>query len=110
MRVLLGAFWLLCGTIVILLVGYYGHSTTDDPIAAWIVAFMYGTIATGGTFRACRSHSRLAHQQGMGRYWWSCMRRCSRSQPFEQSRRDRRPRGQDERCACSSSRQCERRP
>ena len=50
MRILLGAFWLICGSIVIALVGYYGHSTTDDPVAAWIVAFMYAAIATGGLF------------------------------------------------------------
>ncbi len=50
MRNALAIFGLICGGIVIGLVGRYGYKTTDDPSDALIVAFLFGAIACGGLF------------------------------------------------------------
>lgn len=50
MRNVVGGFGLLCGIIVIGLVGRYGFKTTDIDADAWIMAFLFAAIATGGLF------------------------------------------------------------
>jgi hypothetical protein len=50
MRNVVGAFGLICGVIVIGLVGRYGYKSTDAETDAWIVAFLFGAIAAGGLF------------------------------------------------------------
>src|SRR5262245_6449118 len=50
MRSAVGIFGLICGVIVIGLVGRYGFKSTDNETDAWIVAFLFGAIATGGLF------------------------------------------------------------
>src|SRR5262245_61889204 len=50
MRSAVGIFGLICGVIVIGLVGRYGFRSTDVEADAWIVAFLFGAIATGGLF------------------------------------------------------------
>jgi len=50
MRSAVGIFGLLCGLIVIGLVGRYGYTSTDVETDAWIVAFLFGAIAVGGLF------------------------------------------------------------
>lgn len=48
MRNAFGAMGLLCGAIVVALVARYGFKTTDVEFDAWIMAFMFGVIATFG--------------------------------------------------------------
>jgi hypothetical protein len=50
MRSAVGIFGILCGLIAIGLVGRYGFKSTDVEADAWIVAFLFGAIATGGLF------------------------------------------------------------
>lgn len=50
MRSVVGIFGLLCGLIVVGLVGRYGYTTTDVEMDAWIVAFLFSAIASGGLF------------------------------------------------------------
>lgn len=48
MRNAFGAMGLLCGAVVVALVARYGFKTTDIEVDAWIMAFMFGVIATFG--------------------------------------------------------------
>lgn len=48
MRVTVGIFGLVCGAIVVALVARYGFKTTDIEADAWIMAFLFGVIATFG--------------------------------------------------------------
>ncbi len=50
MRNAVGVFGLLCGLIVIGLVGRYGYRSTDIEADAWIMAFLFSAIAAGGLF------------------------------------------------------------
>ena len=50
MRDVVGIFGLMCGLVVIGLVGRYGYKTTDNEADAWIMAFLFGAIAAGGLF------------------------------------------------------------
>jgi hypothetical protein len=63
MRSAIGVFGLICGVIVIGLVGRYGFKSTDVEADAWIVAFLFGAIATGGLF----GHAVALH---LWRYSW----------------------------------------
>ena len=70
MRDVVGIFGLMCGLVVIGLVGRYGYKTTDNEADAWIMAFLFGAIAAGGLFGhavAVRlwSYSKVA-SMGMG--------------------------------------------
>jgi len=48
MRNAVGVFGLVCGLIVVALVGRYGFKTTDLEADAWIMAFLFGVIAAFG--------------------------------------------------------------
>ena len=48
MRNAFGGMGVLCGAIVVALVARYGFKTTDVEFDAWIMAFMFGVIATFG--------------------------------------------------------------
>lgn len=48
MRNVFGAMGILCGAIVVALVGRYGYKSTDIEADAWIVGFLYAAIATFG--------------------------------------------------------------
>ena len=50
MRSAVGIFGVVCGLIVIGLVGRYGFKSTDIEADAWIMAFLFGAIAAGGLF------------------------------------------------------------
>jgi hypothetical protein len=50
MRSTVGIFGVVCGLIVIGLVGRYGFKSTDIEADAWIMAFLFGAIAAGGLF------------------------------------------------------------
>ena len=50
MRRCVGVFGLICGLIVIGLVGRYGYKTTEIEADAWIMAFLFAAIAAGGLF------------------------------------------------------------
>ena len=50
MRNAVGVFGLICGLIVIGLVGRHGYKTTPEEADAWIIAFLFGAIASGGLF------------------------------------------------------------
>jgi hypothetical protein len=48
MRNAVGVFGLVCGLIVVALVGRYGFKTTDLEADAWIMAFLFAVIAAFG--------------------------------------------------------------
>jgi len=48
MRNAFGIMGVLCGAIVVALIARYGYKTTDVEADAWIMAFMFGVIATFG--------------------------------------------------------------
>ena len=62
MRSAVGIFGVVCGLIAIGLVGRYGFKSTDIEADAWIVAFLFGAIAAGGSVRTRRRRSAVAHQ------------------------------------------------
>jgi hypothetical protein len=48
MRNAFGIFGLVCGVIVVVLVGRYGYKTTDVEFDAWVMAFLFAVIASFG--------------------------------------------------------------
>src|SRR5262245_22331082 len=48
MRNAFGIFGLICGMIVVVLVGRYGYKTTDVEFDAWVMAFLFAVIASFG--------------------------------------------------------------
>src|SRR5262249_32590235 len=48
MRCAVGIFGLVCGLIVVVLVGRYGFKTTDVEFDAWVMAFLFSVIASFG--------------------------------------------------------------
>jgi hypothetical protein len=50
MRYIVGGFGVICGLVVIALVGRYGYKNTDIETDAWIAAFIYAIVTAGGLF------------------------------------------------------------
>lgn len=48
MRNAVGIFGLVCGAVIVGIVGRYGFKTTDVEVDAWIMAFFFAVIATAG--------------------------------------------------------------
>ena len=62
MRSAVGIFGVVCGLIVIGLVGRYGFKSTDIEADAWIMAFLFGAIAAGGLFGHAVAVRSVAYQ------------------------------------------------
>src|SRR5579871_5432835 len=50
MRMLAGAFGLVCGAVIIAVAARYGFKTTDSDFDGYIWAFMFGAVSFGGLF------------------------------------------------------------
>ncbi|MGA7325562.1 MAG: hypothetical protein WBX25_13995 [Rhodomicrobium sp.] len=50
MRIVTGAFGVVCGMVIIAIAARYGFKTSDNDFDGYIWAFMYGAVSFGGLF------------------------------------------------------------